>query len=143
MDTLRLRLTYDGAGPAIWTPAPGAFGLQDKDGLLHAGTPGASGSAVFEFTLRARPHKSGGAILTGSFAHGTPEARFLYLGWRNADGAFAQRLKVTLSGITWDAADEAMRRDRPLAAMLVDHHPRATKTGANIGGTRSVGWRPG
>lgn len=141
MDTLRLRLTYDGQGPAIWTPAPGAFGLQDKDGVLHVGTPGASGSTVFAFALQARPHKSGGFILTGAFAHGTPEDRFLYLGWRRADGAFAQRLKVPLAAISQDQVDEAMRRDRPLAATLVDHLPRATKTGANIGGTRAVEWR--
>ena len=143
MDTLRLRLAYDGSGPATWTPAPGAFGLQDKDGLLHVGTPDASGRSVFAFALQARPHKSGGVILTGPFAHGTPEARFLYLGWRRADGAFAQRLKVPLGTISWDDADEAMRQERPLVATLVDQEPRATKTGANVGGTRAVEWRLG
>jgi hypothetical protein len=143
MGSLRFRLTYDGLGPAIWTPAPGAFGLQDKDGVLHVGTPDASGHPVFEFALQARPHKSGGVILTGPFAHGTPEGRFLYLGWRRADGAFAQRLKVPLGAIPWDAADEAMRQERPLVATLVDQAPRATKTGANIGGTRAVEWRLG
>lgn len=141
MDTLRLRLAYDGTGPAIWTPAPRAFGLQDKEGVLHAGTPGESGSTLFEFTLQARPHRSGGVVLTGRFAHGTPQGRFLYLGWRRPDGAFAQRLKVPLAGISRDAADEAMHRDRPLVATLVDHSPRATKTGANIGGTRPVEWQ--
>ncbi len=129
MTSLRLRLVYDGKGPAIWTPAPGAFGLQDKDAVLHVGTPGPRGTTVFEFSLVAKPHAATGAIvLAGDVAHGPPTARFLYLGWRNAAGAFAQRLKLPLAGI-----DPA----------LVDHHPRATATGANIGGTRAVDWALG
>jgi hypothetical protein len=140
MDSLGLRLVYDGKGPAIWTPAPGAFGLQDKDVVLHPGTPGPRSTTVFEFTLQARPHDSGAAVLSGAFAHGPPAARFLYLGWRNAQGAFAQRLKVPLTGITWADAATAIAQRRALAATLVDHHPKATSTGANIGGTRPVDW---
>ena len=142
MDAIRLRLTYDGKGPAIWTPMPGAFGLQDKAEALHQGAPGPGGVAVFEFTLQARPHDSGAAVLSGEFAHGPPAARFLYLGWRNAQGAFAQRLKLPLSGLAWDDVAAAIARKRVLAATLVDHHPRATTTGANIGGTRQVAWAP-
>ncbi len=142
MDTLTLRLTYDGKGPAIWTPAPGAFGLQDKAAALHPGTPGPGGVVVFEFALQARPHDSGAAVLSGEFAHGPPAGRFLYLGWRNAQGAFAQRLKLPLSGLAWDDVAAAIARKRVLAATLVDHHPRATTTGANIGGTRQVAWAP-
>ena len=142
MDTIRLRLTYDGRGPAIWTPAPGAFGLQDKAGVLHQGTPGPGGTTVFEFTLQARPHESGAAVLSGEFAHGPPAARFLYLGWRNAQGAFAQRLKLPLSGLAWVDVAAAIAQRRVVATTLVDHHPRAAMTGANIGGTRSVAWTP-
>jgi len=142
METIRLRLTYDGQGPAIWTPMPGAFGLQDKAAVLHPGTPGPGGVAVFEFALQARPHDSGAAILSGEFAHGPPAARFLYLGWRNAQGAFAQRLKLPLTDIAWNDVAAAIARRQVLAATLVDHHPRATRTGANIGGTRGVTWTP-
>jgi len=140
MDALRLRLTYDGKGPAIWTPMPGAFGLQDKAEVLHQGTSGPGGVVVFEFALQARPHDSGAAILSGEFAHGPPAARFLYLGWRNAQGAFAQRLKLPLSGIAWAEVAAAIAQRQVLATTLVDHHPRATTTGANIGGTRQVAW---
>ncbi|HEY9025111.1 MAG TPA: DUF5990 family protein [Burkholderiaceae bacterium] len=143
MDMLRLRLTYDGSGPAIWTPAAGAFGLQDRDAVLHVGSPRPDGSTVFEFELRAKPHESGVAVLSGAFAHGPPAARFLYLGWRNAQGAFAQRLKLPLAGIAWPDVAAAIDGGRPLAATLVDRHPRATSTGANIGGTRHVDWRVG
>ncbi len=140
MDALHLRLIYDGKGPAIWTPRPGAFGLQDKAEVLHQGTPGPGGTVVFEFTLQARPHDSGAAVLSGEFAHGPPAGRFLYLGWRNAQGAFAQRLKLPLSGIAWADVVAAIAKQQVLAATLVDHHPKATRTGANIGGTRSVTW---
>ena len=142
MDALRLRLTYDGKGPAIWTSAPGAFGLQDRDAVLQPGTPGPGGTTVFELTLQARPSESGTAVLSGAFAHGPPSGRFLYLGWRNAQGAFAQRLKLPLTGIAWTDASAAIAQQRVLAATLVDHHPRATSTGANIGGTRAVAWAP-
>jgi hypothetical protein len=79
-------------------------------------------------------------VLSGAFAHGPPAARFLYLGWRNAQGAFAQRLKLPLSPIAWADATAAIAQSRALAATLVDHHPKATTTGANIGGTRPVAW---
>ena len=140
METIRLRLTYDGKGPAIWTPAPGAFGLQDKAAVLHPGTPGPGGMTVFEFSLTSKPDASGAAVLSGEFAHGPPAARFLYLGWRDARGAFAQRLKLPLSGIAWHDASAAIAKNQALVATLVDYHPRATSTGANIGGTRRVDW---
>jgi hypothetical protein len=121
---------------------PGAFGLQDKAEVLHQGTPGPGSTVVFELTLQARPHGSGAAVLSGDFAHGPPAGRFLYLGWRNAQGAFAQRLKLPLSGIAWADAAAAIASQRLLAGTLVDHHPKATRTGVNIGGTRSVTWAP-
>jgi hypothetical protein len=42
MDALRLRVIYDGAGPVHWDGGPGAFGLQDKDEVLHPVTPAKS-----------------------------------------------------------------------------------------------------
>ncbi len=139
-DSVRIRLVYDGVGPVFWNGGPGAFGLQDKAGTLHPGTPGAGGGVVFEFALRAKPSASGAALLSGDFAHGPPSARFLYLGWRNVDGHFAQRLKLPLATIGWDDVRHALERQAPLVGTLVDHHPRATSTGANIGGTRPIAW---
>ena len=83
MQAIHLQLIYDGKGPAIWTPAPGAFGLQDKAGALHPGTPGAAGAVVFDFTLQVRSLDAKAVVLTGDFAHGSPAERFLYLGWAN------------------------------------------------------------
>ena len=140
MQAIHLQLIYDGKGPAIWTPAPGAFGLQDKAGALHPGTPGAAGAVVFDFTLQVRSLDAKAVVLTGDFAHGSPAERFLYLGWANTAGGFAQRLKLPLFNITPVQVREALAKGTPLTATLVDHHPRATSTGANIGGARSVDW---
>lgn len=146
METIRLRLIYDGRGPAIWSPAPGAahaFGLQDKDAVLHPGTPGPAGVAAFEFTLKTKLAEDGALVLSGDFAHGPPATRFVYLGWRHAAGHFAQRLKIPLRGITSELAMRSRQSQRPVTATLVDHQPRATRTGENIGGTRAVEWTLG
>ena len=140
MESVRLQLVYDGAGPVHWDGGAGAFGMQDKGGVLHPGTPGAGGSVVFDFTLRVKSLDARPVVLLGDVAHGTPAERFLYLGWRNAGGNFAQRLKAPLATITPDQARQACVDGRLLTATLVDHAPRATSTGANIGGARSVTW---
>jgi hypothetical protein len=140
MDAIRLQLVYDGAGPVHWDGGAGAFGLQDKAEVLHAGSPCAGGAVAFDFTLRVKAVDADAVVLVGDFAHGKPGERFLYLGWRNAAGNYAQRLKVPLSAITPDQVRRAVVDGKPLAATLVDHHPKATSTGANIGGTRPVAW---
>ena len=140
MDSLRIRLVYDGAGPVFWSRNPADFGLQDKTGVLHAGRSGHDGTVVFNLTLQLRPSGSDAPVFTGDFAHGPPAGRFLYLGWRNVDGGFAQRLKLPLGTISGDDVREAVRRQEPLVGTLVDHRPRATSTGANIGGTRPMNW---
>lgn len=139
-NSIRLRLIYDGNGPLVWSRQPDAFGLQDKAELLHLGSPGPGGTTVFEFELQVKPGNSDAPVFTGSFAHGPPSGRFLYLGWRTTQGAYAQRLKLPLGGITWDDVREARRRQALLVGTLVDHHPRVTSTGANIGGSRPMSW---
>ncbi len=139
MESLRLRLVYDGIGPVRWTPTAGAFGLQDKAGGLLEGRAGSNGEVVFEVMLTVKAGSSGEPVLGGDFAHGPPAVRFLYLSWRRPDGlGHAQRLKLPLSGISSDLVRAAVARDAPLVGRLTDHHPRATSTGANIGGTRPV-----
>jgi hypothetical protein len=140
MGAVRLQLVYDGAGPVHWDGGAGTFGLQDKDDALHAGTPGAAGAVVFDLTLQVKAVQAGAVVLVGDFAHGKPADRFLYLGWRNAAGNFAQRLKLPLASITPEQMRQAISEGKLLTATLVDHHPRATTTGANIGGTRKVAW---
>jgi len=142
MTTLRLRLVYDGLGPVHWSGGAGAFGVQDKAGVLHPGTSRGAHVTVFDFELQVRPGSGDSVVLSGDFAHGPPAQRFVYLGWREPAGNFAQRLKIPLSAIAAADVRAAQDRQAPLVATLVDHHPRATTTGANIGGTRQVAWAP-
>ena len=141
MDSIRLRLIYDGLGPVHWTPTVDAFGMQGKDEALLMGRAGPKAAVVFEVTLQVKAGSSGEPVLSGSFAHGPPAGRFLYLSWRHPGGhGYAQRLKLPLTGLSWDLVRRAVASGQPLVATLVDHQPRATSTGANIGGTRPVDW---
>lgn len=140
MDSLCLRLIYDGNGPLNWSRKPGTFGMQDKAGRLDLGIAGANGTVLFDLTLQVKPGKSGAPVLLGSFAHGPPDGRFLYLAWCEEQGTFAQRIKLPLGGITWDDIRNALDQQQPLTGVLVDHHPRVTSTGANIGGSRAISW---
>ncbi len=139
-EQINLRVVYDGTGPVHWSGGPGDFGLQDEAALLHRGTAAADGRIAFDLSLAVKP-ATDAPVFVGRFAHGPPARRFLYLGWRNRSGEFAQRLKLPLGTIGWDAVREAVATGAPLVATVVDHHPKATTTGANIGGTRAVVWQ--
>jgi len=134
-------VVYDGVGPVFWDRDPDRFGLQDASGALHPGQPDAEGGVAFEFSLDVKPGRADAPVFVGPFAHGPPAKRFLYLGWRNRDGAFAQRLIIPLASISWEQVGQAQGAGAPLVCRLVDKHPRATSTGANIGGTRQVVWQ--
>ncbi len=138
-----LRVRYDGAGPVYWNGGPGDFGLQDKSEVLHQGRLEADGSVSFDLSLEVKSGSAEAPVLVGPFAHGPPGGRFLYLGWRNRTGEYAQRLKLPLASIGWDDIRNASSAGKPLVCVLVDKHPRATTTGANIGGTRPVTWEAG
>ena len=142
MDSIRIRLIYDGSGPVHWDGGADAFGVQDKAGVLHGGIPGPAGATIFDLVFQVKSQDSDAPVLSGDFAHGPPAARFLYLGWRNASGGFAQRLKLSLATLAWSDVRRAIERQQPLVGTLVDHHPKATSTGANIGGSRPISWAP-
>ena len=141
MDSVCLRLIYDGNGPLNWSRQPGTFGMQDKEGHLQLATLGPDGTAIFELALQVKSGKSGEPVLLGSFAHGPPKERFLYLAWAEERGTLAQRLKLSLGSISWDDIRESFEQHKPLVGVLIDHHPRVTSTGANIGGSRPISWR--
>jgi hypothetical protein len=140
---VRFTLKYDGLGPVYWVNDPAHFGIQDKDGVLHQGRTDKDGVVAFDFALELKPGTGGAPVFTGEFAHGSPAERFLYLGWRNTQMAFAQRLKIPLSPISRDDVEKAQTTGRPLVATVIDKTPKAATTGANIGGTRAVTWTVG
>ena len=128
---IHFTLKYDGLGPVYWIIDPAHFGIQDKDGLLHQGRTDKDGVVAFDFSLELKSD-SGAPVFTGKFAHGAPSGRFLYLGWRNTQMAFAQRLKIPLGTIGWDEVHKARDTGKPLVATVIDKAPKATTTGANI-----------
>lgn len=141
MDSVSIRLIYDGNGPLNWSRKPATFGMQDREGLLHLGAVGPNRTILFDLDLQVKAVKSDAPVLLGSFAHGPPRGRFLYLAWCEEQGTLVQRLKLSLSTITWDDIRNAFERQEPLVGTLVDHHPRVISTGANIGGSRPISWR--
>jgi len=142
LETSRLafEVIYDGVGPVFWSGGADSFGLQHVAEVLHRGEPNPDGAVCFKFSLELKTGNAAAPVFVGPFAHGPPGKRFLYLGWRNSNGAFAQRLILPLTSISWDLVRQARAADAPLVCRLVDKEPRATKTGANIGGTRQVTW---
>jgi hypothetical protein len=142
LEHVRLQLIYRGAGPVFWSGGATEFGVQDKDENLHLGETSPDGGLTFDLALEVKPEGPGAPVFVGPFAHGPANARFLYLSWRNLTGEYAQRLKLPLGGIAWADIRAARPADRPLVGELADLAPRATSTGANIGGTRPIVWRP-
>ena len=137
-----LRLVYHGTGPVHWNGGAGCFGAQDKDEALHRGDVGPDGSVTFDLRVEVKPEGHGAPVFVGPFAHGPAGKRFLYLSWRNRTGEYAQRFKLPLGSITWAAIHAARQADGPLLGEVIDLQPRATTTGANIGGTRPIVWKP-
>ena len=106
--TVHLRLICQNPPPAQRDGRPVIFGLQDKDRVLQPGRHTGDGSLVFECDVNAIPGADGTANIRGKFAHGPAAGRFLYLGLRYADAKdddWIRRLKIPLSGITWEQAN--------------------------------------
>jgi hypothetical protein len=116
------------------------FGLQDKANVLHPGKTARSGRVVFDVTIGIKPERTATPVFVGDFAHGGPRERFLYLSWRNASGAYAQRLKLPLSAITWRDIEAA--QTKPLIGEVAASSKPRVPGGTNVGGTRAVMWKP-
>ncbi len=139
--TLRLRIVYDGTPPNTWDGGAKDFGLQDKENVLLLGKTERNGHVVFDVTLDVKPQRTSKPVFLGDFAHGSPKERFLYLSWRNANGAYAQRLKLPLGAITWSDVEKA--REKPLEGVVAPSTKPRKPGGTNIGGTRAVMWQAG
>jgi hypothetical protein len=137
--TVRLRIVYDGTPPNVWDGGVQDFGVQDKDNVLYPGKTQRSGHVVFDVAIAVKPERTATPVFLGDFAHGPPKDRFLYLSWRNANGAYAQRLKLPLSGITWNDIDRA--QEKPLIGEVAPSKKPRVPGAVNIGGTRAVAWK--
>jgi hypothetical protein len=142
LERVQLRVLYRGSGPFKWSGGPRDFGVQNKANALHLGEVDADGTVKFDLSVEVKPEDGGAPVFVGPLAHGSPDARFLYLSWRNLQGEYAQRFKLPLGSMTWNDIRAAWRMDQPLVGELIDRQPKATSTGANIGGSRAILWTP-
>jgi hypothetical protein len=118
-ETIRIRIlchTPPGTDGSI------KFGLQDKTPALHPGTLRDDGILVFECELEVKPGKNPiQPNFLGAFAHGTPEARFLYLSYgtqQNGSWHWIKRIKIMLTGITWEQINAAGESGQVLEASI-------------------------
>ncbi len=114
---LRLRLICIHP-PALPDDNTMEFGLQDKQGKLHAGAPLPDGTLQFDFAAQAQTDAA--LRFSGSFVHGTKGEPFVYLGLRpaQAGAAWIKRIKVTLKGITPAQVEAAIASNQRLQATV-------------------------
>jgi hypothetical protein len=102
--TVRVRINY--VNPPHLADKTMEFGLQDKDRRLYPSAPQADGSLRFECDLRVRRAEDGKPNFLGTFPHGTPTDRFLYVTMKQ-QGAIQWRSKIKLASITWAQVEQA------------------------------------
>jgi len=97
-------------------PAGVDYGLQRGGGNDYEVTQkqrSKTGDLRFEFEARVKEGKDGQPALLGPFVHGPPQQRFIYLDIGTyagqTDTPWSRRLKIPLSGITWDMVKRASR----------------------------------
>ena len=137
--TVRLRIVYDGTPPNVWDGGAKDFGVQDKGDVLYPGKIEKSGHIVFDVTIDIKPERTATPVFLGDVTHGSPKERFLYLSWRNTNGAYAQRLKLPLGGITWSDIDKT--QGKPLIGEVAPGKKPRVPGATNVGGTRAVVWK--
>jgi hypothetical protein len=86
----------------------GRFGIQDKAGALVDGQRRSSDVVTFEVDVTVSvAHERDAPNVRGPYAHGSPDARFLYVSFPAIDGpGWRKRIKVPLSTITWSMIRE-------------------------------------
>jgi hypothetical protein len=100
--TITLRIETEMVAPRLRDGVQTVFDIQDKQRDLQPPVLTSNGIAVFEINAAL---KSGD--LAGSFVHGKPGERFLYLGWRPLAGSnddWIRRWKIRLADLPKHAA---------------------------------------
>jgi hypothetical protein len=100
------------------------FGLQDKDGVVHAAKRASKTRSVFACELTFGSG-IGMPTLSRPFAHGPPSGRFLYLNWRRIGGTgWIERIKIPLS-MTANQIRTALRTGQTLETDATGRRPHA------------------
>ena len=97
-------------------PAGVLFGLQKGGGSNYETVQTVTSKTEdlkFEFTIRVREGKDGSPNFLGSFVQGPSGARFVYIDIGTYAGQtntpWSRRLKVPLTGITWELIEKAAK----------------------------------
>jgi hypothetical protein len=97
-----------------------------KDGLLRP-TKEIEDAMVFEFSLTVADLEAVPVRLTGEFAQGPADGRFVYVRAGTLAGQpgspWTRRAKVPLSGVTADAIQRAIETGQPLIATVAGTAP--------------------
>ena len=124
---LNLRIIVEGP------PAGVLYGLQKGSGNKYETVQTVTsntGDLRFEFSVRVGQGKHGQPNFLGPFAQGPAAARFVYLDIGTyagqANTPWSRRLKVPLSGITWELIEQALQ---PSTSFLEARVPGTAKDG--------------
>lgn len=128
----------------VLDPVPGVALALRGAGARQPVLPGGS-EAQFDFVIRVKriPGEDQPRFL-GPFTHGPPAQRFVYIDVGvlagQADSRWTRAVKVSLSAISWQLVDEALRRRTPLEARI---HGRAKDGGPACASVPLLdgGWR--
>jgi hypothetical protein len=101
--------------PDISDDPRAGFGVQDKSQQITNGDKRPDGSLTFTVSISVKGTPGiASPNFAGSFVHGTPQQRFLYLSLGTQKGStwqWTRRIKVPLLGITWSQIEEAGSKD--------------------------------
>jgi len=131
-------------------PADVDFGLQKGRGSDYETIQTQRSKAKdlsFEFTVGLKPgRKDAMPTLLGPFVQGPPAQRFVYIDIGacagQTDSCWSRRLKIPLSGITWEMVDRVLADPKSILETRV---PGTGKDGGPTCATVKpfAGWKPG
>ena len=101
------------------------FGLQDTKQVIVEGIEQPDGSLAFDFSLTVKPGKDPDRpVLTGRFASGPVEDRFVYLSWWAIQrGDYINRVKARLGTIDWRMVRESQAKGQRITTDMTGWGP--------------------
>jgi hypothetical protein len=128
---ITIRLIHDGVQPGVPLDEPMRFGVQDTKDGIHPGLIEPGEARPFDLTLDVRGDETNPPVFSGSFAHGPPSSRFLYLSWKREgqhEHPWCWRIKIPLSGIGWTEIRVAEQAGKCIAANVIGRRPHTRDT---------------
>jgi len=107
------------------------FGVQDTKGGVHPGLTEPGAARNFDLSLDVRGDEASPPVFSGSFAHGPPSGRFLYLSWKREgehEHPWCWRIKIPLSGIGWTEIRAAEQPGKCIATNVIGRRPHTRDT---------------